>query len=1053
MKPKFSLKHKAFVIENYNQARPFSSFLPGIAGHWGKPLWLFYTNRGQCVSSFGIRNKNSAMLEFYPANKAYANTPLLGFRTFIRYRKGSTWAVYEPFQVNPTADCKQTLSIRPHEIELVETHRTLGLKTRVVVWNAPEENLPVLIRQVEITNLKKQPFKGELLDGLPQIVPFGLNEWLTKQMSRTMEAFAEAPHAADRLPFYKLKTEPSDKPEVEWIHGGYFAFSILAGESLPIVVDPESIFGHDTSFQKPDAFASGRPVQTKNQRTESSFCSAFAYAPLQLKSKGTQTLSSYFGQADAWPAAAEFRDRVRARADYSNVKRVENGAVMTRVSEPFAIHSALPMLDAYSEQSYLDNVLRGGQPVTFSDGVNRQMCHVYSRKHGDMERDYNFFELSPTYYSQGNGNFRDVNQNRRAENYLHPEVGASNIETFFNLIQLDGYNPLVIQYEKFLVKGKYVRPGDVLEKILESNPDTAAAEHELQQLLAASKKTQDAVHGEGYWADHWTYNLDLLENFAALYPDELKALFTQRRDFTFYDNDHTVRPRDQKYVLRSDGAVRQMHAVGKDAEKSQLLRGRKEEPHKVRTRGGTGSIYQTTLLAKVLGLIAIKGATLDPFGVGLEMEAEKPGWCDALNGLPGLLGSSVNESIELLRLVQFVRLRISDWLTESSTLDVAEEVAELLRAVQEALAIARLDDFFRTWDALSSLRERFRQKTRLGVTGQEQTLSRADIETFLKQMETSLSQGLARAYTPEGLCVTYYINEVAEYEKLPQPPRASDLDAAPLQHVKARRFKQIPVSPFLEGPMHAMRVTGDPSRARKLYQAVKNSELYDVKLKMYKLNVPLTQESFEVGRTKIFTPGWLENESIFLHMHYKFLFELLRAGLTDDFFAEMKHGVIAFMDPKVYGRSVFENSSFIASSSFPDARVHGTGFVARLSGSTAEWISMVMYMGLGPAPFQFAEGTLAFQPKPSLPGWMFTSRPDNGFEKNTFAFKAFGGTWIVYRNPGRRDTFGGRGLSPSRYTMTYPDGREVIHEGAALPDALARDLRAGHISRLLIDLR
>ena len=79
MGPKFSLKFDAFVIENYNESRPFSSFLPGIAGVFGKPMWVFYTNRGQCISSFGVRNKNGAMLEFYPANKAYAMTPLFGF--------------------------------------------------------------------------------------------------------------------------------------------------------------------------------------------------------------------------------------------------------------------------------------------------------------------------------------------------------------------------------------------------------------------------------------------------------------------------------------------------------------------------------------------------------------------------------------------------------------------------------------------------------------------------------------------------------------------------------------------------------------------------------------------------------------------------------------------------------------------------------------------------------------------------------------------------------------------------------------------------------------
>lgn len=47
-----------FYIENYNVFRPFASFLPGIAGQKGIPLWVFYVNRAQCVSSFGFQDKD-----------------------------------------------------------------------------------------------------------------------------------------------------------------------------------------------------------------------------------------------------------------------------------------------------------------------------------------------------------------------------------------------------------------------------------------------------------------------------------------------------------------------------------------------------------------------------------------------------------------------------------------------------------------------------------------------------------------------------------------------------------------------------------------------------------------------------------------------------------------------------------------------------------------------------------------------------------------------------------------------------------------------------------
>jgi len=991
-------------------------------------------------------------MEFYPANKAYTATPLLGFRTFLRYKKGGKTQVYEPFRMTASADCRQILRIRAHEVELEETNRALGLKITVVMFSAPQEDVPVFIRQVRVENVGKQTFKGEMIDGLPQVVPFGLNEYLLKQMSRTMEAFAEVPHVDDKLPFYKLKTEPSDKPEVQWIEAGFFSFSLLSGKLLRVLVDPESIFGTDTSFQEPLVFASGKAVASLPQRTESRFDSAFSYTPLSIRPRQAERLSSFYGQADHWQQASEFCSRVQASSSYAEAKREENASVIRSVTDVFAIHSSSPSLDAYSAQSYLDNVLRGGQPVILSDGKESQMFHAYSRKHGDMERDYNAFELSPTYFSQGNGNFRDVNQNRRSETFLHPGLGSGNVDTFFNLLQLDGYNPLVIQYEKFHVGGKFVRPGDLFEKLLKTTGSRQEAFHQLSTTLAHAGKVQDATHGEGFWVDHWTYNLDLLESFTAVYPDQLKHLLVDRRDFTYFDNDHIVQPRDKKYVLRADGAVRQMHAVIKDAEKAHLLHLRKEDPHKARTKNGAGVIYQSSLLAKMLNVIAIKAASLDPFGIGLEMESEKPGWCDALNGMPGLLGSSVNEAIELRRWGLYLREHMNAILAPRESHPVPEEVAELLKSVQEALALARHDDFFKTWDTLASLRERFREKTRLGISGDEKMLSREEIDLFLKVLNAVLEAGLDRAFTSDGLCATYYINEIVRYEKLPSREHPEDSETPQIHHVRALEFKQTPLSAFLEGPVHAMRVMPSPKQAKKLYEAVKKSELYDKKLKMYKLNVPLTKESYEIGRNKIFTPGWLENESIFLHMHYKFLFELLRSGLPEDYFAEIKNGIVAFQDPEVYGRSTFENSSFIASSRFPDARIHGTGFVARLSGSTAEWISMAFYMGLGEQPFHYAQGQLRFEPAPLLAKWLFTTKADGDFGKDTFGLKLFGKTWLVYHNPSKRDTYAGAGLKPATYVLRYDDGREIVHEGAYLPEALARDLRDGKLQRITVEL-
>ena len=103
------------------------------------------------------------------------------------------------------------------------------------------------------------------------------------------------------------------------------------------------------------------------------------------------------------------------------------------------LYEVITIFDLYCRQTFLDNILRGGEPVVL--GGNK-IFYRYSRKHGDIERDYNYFKVLPEYYSQGNGNFRDVNQNRRCDVRFFPFVGDQNIKLFYNAIQMDGYNPL-----------------------------------------------------------------------------------------------------------------------------------------------------------------------------------------------------------------------------------------------------------------------------------------------------------------------------------------------------------------------------------------------------------------------------------------------------------------------------------------------------------------------------------------------------------------------------------------------------------------------------------
>ncbi|MCK4998096.1 MAG: hypothetical protein KAS23_01125 [Anaerohalosphaera sp.] len=68
----------------YSEFRRLSSFLPGIGGLDGVPLWCMYVNRGQGVVSFGVGNKGNSIAEFLPANWAYQLVGMQAFRHSAR---------------------------------------------------------------------------------------------------------------------------------------------------------------------------------------------------------------------------------------------------------------------------------------------------------------------------------------------------------------------------------------------------------------------------------------------------------------------------------------------------------------------------------------------------------------------------------------------------------------------------------------------------------------------------------------------------------------------------------------------------------------------------------------------------------------------------------------------------------------------------------------------------------------------------------------------------------------------------------------------------------
>ncbi|NTV53273.1 MAG: hypothetical protein HGA76_09725, partial [Candidatus Firestonebacteria bacterium] len=869
-----------------------------------------------------------------------------------------------------------------------------------------------------------------------------------------------------QVPLFKLNIEESDSTEVTAVRAFHFGLALedYRGKSRPLrpLIDPGKVFGARRDFSFPGDMPS-RDAWT-HQVGDNQFPCFFTSRHFKLSAGEKIRFLYLLGRSDQ---EAEVKANLPKmfHPGFFEKKSEESLRTITDIVNHSLTVSGSKDFDAYCLQNYLDNVMRGGLPDTAGTSG---LFYLYGRKHGDLERDYNKFSLPATYCSQGAGNYRDVNQNRRCDVFFVPRAGAYNLKKFMNLIQLDGFNPLLVKEVKVSISevnrrafekaagftlrsagfsaGEAFVPGEFLlrleaQKIL---PRTSLKKA-YGALLEFGEFVDQADFGEGYWTDHWTYNLDLIDNLLAVFPDQAEKLFFEPRAYSYFDSSRIVLPRSKRFRTEGD-CIRQFHSVVEDPEKQALIRARREPKQVLRTQQGLGRIYRTSLAGKLVALAANKLASLDPSGIGLEMEADKPNWYDALNGLPAQLGSSVSETFELKRLLFCLDDIFRKFPEAEIVLPI--ELAEFCRGLIRLLTLPRkVKDRradFKYWDQANTLKEAFREKIRLGISGREEILAYPELSRLLQAGIKKCESGIRKAFDPAaGMFRTYFVHE---------------LKARGVLRPQAAVCKQLPF--FLEGNVHALRLEQDRDVCRRLHQQVKKSPLFDRKLKMYKVNASLAGESFAIGRARAFIPGWLENESIWMHMEYKYLLELLKGGLFAEFFSEIRHTLVPFLSPEIYGRSIYENSSFIASSVHPDPKRHGKGYYARLSGSTAEFIHMRQLMCTGPKPFFMdAANRLNLSLRPALPGWLFTkAAQDLEYElervpqrhhlpANAFAFMFLNKTLIVVQNPSRGDTFS-EGAKIVRIRLWPFSGKPVILENSVIPFPFAERVRNREYSKI-----
>jgi len=580
--------------------------------------------------------------------------------------------------------------------------------------------------------------------------------------------------------------------------------------------------------------------------------------------------------------------------------------------------------------------------------------------------------------------------------------------------------------------------------------------------------------------------MDLVQSYLAIYPDWEERIMFDYAEIPYFFSPTSVKPRREKYVLSTqfngDGLhVRQLDAV------------RENDPEKVNhqrnyisnTTGWysitahwqheatTGSIFKSSPIAKLFLLATLKFSTRDAYGMGIEYEAGHPGWNDANNGLPSMLGSGMPETFELKILLTYIRDCVSKYHRK---ITIPQELSQLVDRINEALEVLQkspynVDDkkffnnivpgpFYRYWDSVTASKEIYREQTKVTFSGTTVIILPDELTSTIDRWLAEIDAGIARAMKFgtkghggnrfSGITPTYFSYNVTEWSVTGKVNK----EGHPLVDAQELKVNCLPL--FLEGPARMMK-TAERSLAFDIYNEVRNSPLRDTELEMYTISGSLEGQGVDIGRGSGFSAGWLENESVWLHMSYKFYLEMLRHGMFSQFFQEMvSGGMLPFMKADAYGRSLLECSSFLASSAFEDPSVRGRGFEARLSGATAEFLSMWVLMFLGPKPFHADNdtGALRFELIPALPRWLFlddknamdntkatnnTQCSDGSINPPRIVFKLFGSIDINYYHcRGNEDLFR---IPPSRYVVGLRDGSIFHFSGRSIPQVMADKIR------------
>ena len=172
-----------YRIDHYDHMPPFFMSIVSDSDHW-----MFISSNGALTA--GRRNAENALFPYYTDDKIHDSHDLTGSKTLVLVeREGKTW-LWEPFskRYEGVYPVQRNLykNVLGNKLLFEEINHELGVAFRYG-WYSSEEFGFVKRSSIWLTG--ETPCRVELLDGLQNLLPYGVDETMQNIRSTLVDAY------------------------------------------------------------------------------------------------------------------------------------------------------------------------------------------------------------------------------------------------------------------------------------------------------------------------------------------------------------------------------------------------------------------------------------------------------------------------------------------------------------------------------------------------------------------------------------------------------------------------------------------------------------------------------------------------------------------------------------------------------------------------------------------------------------------------------------------------------------------------------------------------